>query len=475
MSRVLKSAKWTTFATVFNVSITMLQLSILARVFDSAIFGQYAILNVAIEIFSAVSLGGISTYLIFKRDISAKGYNTVYFIALGTGIVSMCIMYLISPHLLSLFGYEHLSNLLQVLCVLLVINSISAQYESLAIRDFKHNIVAIIDITSRSVGFLVAMLTIEMELLCLVFSAMSHSVTRMFLLAVTAHSKERLTLELSLSDAKLIYNYGIYNIGSQFLNITRRQIDTIILAATIGASELGIYHVVKQLAARPGQALQPIVRKLTLPLFSENQDEPAHLRMTYIHTLRVLCFILASLYAPLVIFSEELIQFLLGPIYSEHYWVLTILGVFWFVRIAAPTAMGILIQSTGNTKIGFIWNVFTLPLSIVFMLIAARFGIYGLCLGLLLLQLILLPLSTKFVVKKVIDVNYLDIATPVILLFSLLAIPLLLVKFVPLPEYMYNYSIAPLALYGLIHLVLLFCLYKKVSYIRSSIDTLKKA
>lgn len=476
MSRVFKSAKWNSISTATTIIISMLQLMILTRQLPIEVFGQFAVLNLIIIIFTSLSLGGISNYLIYKNNLSQQGKNSVYFLALCLGIFCMVSAYILSPYILMLFGYSSLSEILKILSVLLLISAISAQYQALAIKIFAHKATSQIDIFSNLIGFSLAMLTINLELMCLVIATIGTAISRMLLLMICFSSKINLSTNISIKEVKLAFDYGKYNIGGQLLNIIRQQVDMLILSIMLPVNELGVYHVIKQLASRPGQAIQPILSKIAMPLFSEKQNSLINLKRSYLDMLITFSFILAFIYTPLIILSEPIIFILFGQKYVEYHLVLTLLSCFWYVRVSGPTTMGALIQATGKTKLTFYWNLALLPISVVVMLSAASHGIYAVGFALLFLQLFLLPLSNQLIVRKVIDVKTKEQLIATLMIISLFLFPLIVIKG------FYNYfdlglisSLSAIILAGTSQIIVAVILYKKIPFFKEPLTRLKKA
>lgn len=476
MARVIKSIKWTTASTACNIFFTMLQLSILTRFFETATFGEYAVLNLSIEIFSAVSLGGISTYLVHRKDISSRGRNTVFYLALTTGLISFLIVSALAHTILSLFSYSYLSIYLELLAVLLIIHAISAQYEAVAIISYEHSKLARVEITSRIIAFVVAMLTIEFQLMCLVIAAITHSLTKMLFLMLSFSEVSKLKFEFEKAEAKRAWRYGIYNIGSQFLNLIRRQVDILILAMTLNTSELGIYHVLRQLAARPGQSLQPIIRRVTMPLMSEVQNNSEKLRQLYYDTFVSFSFVMSFLYVPLIVFSSAITLLFFGDKYVSYHQILGLLSIFWFVRIVAPTTMGTLVQSTGHTHLTFYWNIAMLPMSVIVMYVSSLNGIYSLCIALIIFQLMLFFLANELITKKIIKTSFTILTKLLIVTFGPFLFANLIFAFIMFDNgNSWIQAFVELSVSGLMSVLIFSILYLRNVTIGASIRRLKKA
>jgi O-antigen/teichoic acid export membrane protein len=92
----------------------MIQLAVLARILAPSVFGQFAVINMVMEIFVAFALGGISNFLIFRQDADQSTNNAIYYLALGIGSVFSVVFYLVTPILATALGYEEIIQELKV-------------------------------------------------------------------------------------------------------------------------------------------------------------------------------------------------------------------------------------------------------------------------------------------------------------------------------------------------------------------------
>ncbi|CAA0358003.1 membrane hypothetical protein [Alteromonas infernus] len=96
MSRIVSATSWTTLATIVNLLLTMAQLAILVRILAPAVFGQFAVVNMVIEVFVAFALGGISNFLVYKKNADQPTSNAIYFLALGIGAIFSLVLFFIN-------------------------------------------------------------------------------------------------------------------------------------------------------------------------------------------------------------------------------------------------------------------------------------------------------------------------------------------------------------------------------------------
>ena len=365
---------WTTSSTIISLGILLGQLAILTRYFDPAVFGQFAIINLFIEIFTVLALGGISNFLIFKRDISHNGQNTIFALAILIGFSAFLIMYLLAPVITAAMGYPDLAEPLRVVTLLVPISALLAQYQAVALKEFSHPSEAKVDIVSRILAFGIAMATIPMGLFCLIFSMVSYQLIKLIGMMILFSKKMNFSANFDKSVVSEAFNYGIFDLGGQSLN----------------------------------------------------NDNPEQLQQVYLDFFLIQGLVLAFIYAPMIIASDLITSLLFGANIAEHHWVLATLACFWFVRIAGSNLIGPLVQAVGRTKIGFYWNLWVLPPNALVMYFASSYGVEVLTGALVIFQLILFPLSNKVMINRMITVSSLHLVAMLSTLLALFIVPGLL-------------------------------------------------
>ena len=472
MSRIVSATSWTTLATVINLVLTMVQLAILVRILAPEVFGQFAVVNMVIEVFVAFALGGISNFLIYKRDADQATSNAVYYLALAIGAVFSLVLFFLAPVIASALGYEAIIQELRLATLLLVVSSLSSQYQAVGMKHFKHQRIAQIDIFAKIISFGFAISFPELELLCLVGAVVIYQLLKLIGFMVFLGNYVNLSLSINSSIYKEAFNYGIFDFGSQALNIIRKQLDVMILAITLPSSEMGIYHVIKQLASRPAQALQPIIGKVALPAFAEVKEDKNKLQAVYKDLYSLQLFVLAFIYVPIMIASELVTNLFLGVEYVEYSLVLTILASFWFVRVGCSNLVGPLVQSTGFTKRNFMWNIYVLIPNALVIYVSSLYGVEMLVLSMAVFQLLLFPIINYIFIFFITGVNFAYSFKSMFVLVVCFGVPLFTFYnlILPLiPDMMFLKE----SLIGLLTLIIAYVLYCQLSEVKKTINRIK--
>ena len=433
MSRIVSATSWTTLATIVNLMLTMAQLAILVRILAPAVFGQFAVVNMVIEVFVAFALGGISNFLVYKKNADQPTSNAIYFLALMIGAIFSLVLFLLTPFLATALGYESIVQELRLATVLLVISSIASQYQAVGMKNFHHQRVAQVDIFAKVLSFVFAISFSHLELLCLVGATIVYQLVRLVGFMMVLGREVNLTTKVNTAIYREAFNYGIFDFGSQALNILRRQLDVIILAVTLPSNELGVYHVIKQLASRPAQALQPIIGKVALPAFAEVKENGTRFARVYKDFFILQLFVLAIIYIPVIITSDLVTALFFGSDFVQHSWVLSILSIFWFIRVASSNLVGPLVQATGFTKRNFLWNVILLLPNTLVIYASSQYGVVALVSAMAVFQLILFPIVNYYFILFITNVSFPFSVKNMLIVVTSLSVPLAILKYFVLP------------------------------------------
>lgn len=473
MSRIVKATKWTTVSTVVTIALTILQISILTRYLEPSTYGYFAIINLAIEVFTAMALGGISSFIIYKKEISQQAKNTIFGLVIITGAIAFIFFYFVGPLLTSLLGYPILEGPMELAAILLPLSAISSQYQAIGLKSFEHDKVAKVEITAKFASFIIAINTTELGIFCLLTSYVSYYIFRLLGLMLLFSKVVDFSLKFEKSIVREAFNYGIFEFGTQTLNIVRRQLDVLILSMTLSANDLGIYHVIKQLASRPAMAVQPVVNKVALPTFSGLQENITKLKETYLDFMGAQSFVLAFFYAPIIIFSDLVAAFLLGDEYASQYIILSLLAAFWFIRVASSNLIGPIVLSSGKTKANFYWNLGIILPNIAMIYFSSSHGVMTLAIALIIFQLIVVPTANKLVVGQVLDVEatriFLNMAIP----FTIISAPLVALKLV-FEQLSIDLYLVKEAIIALLTIATFYACFKFIPSIRDGLLRLKK-
>ncbi len=422
--KAISGVKWVTISTVVNNLLQLAFISILARLLSPTDFGLMALANVVIEFSSYFIDAGFSNIIIHKQDINRVQLSSIYWLSILTGIVIYFIIFFLSPSLSVFYNNSELEPLLKLVAITFLIIPFGQQHKSLFQKELKFDTIAIIEVVSRAVSFIIGVIAAlkGLGVYALALMVLSNSLVSTIILIVKGLRNFKPAFIFSHNEIKKFYSFGFYQLGERTINYFANQFDTIIIGKLFGAGPLGVYTIAKNLVMKPAQIINPIVTKVAFPTMAKVQGDNESLKKIYLNTIRSLCSVNFPIHLGIAILAEPLTIILLGHKWYGAIILVKVLALFGMIR-STYNPVGSLILARGRADLGFFWNVFS---SIIFSGIIL-IGSYGGLLGISFAQLVaMIVLSYPFylmVIKKMIHAEYWEYHKTIIIpfLISLLA------------------------------------------------------
>jgi len=215
--------------------------------------------------------------------------------------------------------------------------------------------------------------------------------------------------------------------------VIRKELDTLLIGKFLGTELLGIYSVMKNLLVRPYTLINPLITNVTLPLMSKLQSTKSELKKIYLEQINALTTVNAFIYIFLGVFAFQFVLFYYGAEWREHVLSFSIIAVtYLLISIANP--VGSLVISTGRADKGFYWNVSVLIIYTIALFIGVQFGLLGLCLSILVCQIVLFYPNYVYLVKSLTGSKFSEylvaVLKPAGLMFVSIVLPYLVTQYV---------------------------------------------
>lgn len=386
---ILNGLKWTSLSSIIIAILQIIQISILARYLSSEDFGLMAIVMVVIGFCKIFSDMGISNAIIHHEYNTTIQLSSLYWLNILIGFFLFFLISLLSPLISSFYNEPKLTELIILLSMSFIIQSFGNQYKILFQKELNFNIIAKIEISSNIISFLTAIILVLSDngIYSLVFSSLMNITITSLLFLFFGRKNHIPQLIFSIKEIKQYLNFGAYQTGQSTLNYFNSQFDVILIGKLLGTEALGVYSIVKQLAMRPAQIINPIITKITFPVLAKLQDNRDKLKDVYLKTIYYVTLINFPIYALLSILSEPIILILFGKEWEDAIPILRILAIYFMIR-SIGNPIGSLVMAKGKVHLEFWWNVgmfLIFPLSIYG---GSYWGINGVAVSLTLLMII---------------------------------------------------------------------------------------
>ena len=397
----VKATKWTTIATLLKTFFQIIQLVILARYLSVESFGLVALVMVVIGFAQIFIDMGISNAIIHKQEVNEIQLSSLYWLNIIFGLILTIVVSSLSPYISSFYSENRLTELIIILSWTFFINSIGNQHRVLLKKNLEFGVVSKIEIFGVFTSFIVSVVLaiLGFEAYSLVYATLISSIflnISFFLFGIKIHKPRFL---FNYSEIRYFLNFGLYQMGQNFIVYFNNQFDVIIIGKLLGTESVGAYNLIKQLVMRPSQVISPIVTNVSFPVMAKVQNDNVSIRRIYLKIISYLTTVNFPIYILMIVFAEPLINVLIGKQWVEYATLFQILSCYAIVRlISSPSGSLILVK--GRPEIGLWWSIVSFLFTPLAIIIGINWNEVGASFALLLYQFIFLIPNWYFIIYK---------------------------------------------------------------------------
>ncbi|MBP1645094.1 MAG: polysaccharide biosynthesis protein [Bacteroidetes bacterium] len=373
---------------------------IIARLLFPSDYGLIGMLAIFMALAQTFTDGGLSNALIQKKDRNETDYSTVFYFNIIIGIFLALIFFLSSGIIANFYAMPKLKLVIQVMSVNLIILAFQViQKTILTIKiDFKTQAKAsLISVAiGGAIGIVMAYKGFGVWALVAQFTAINLFQTSLF----WYFEKWRPKLIFSKSSFTRLFGFGSKILLANLIHTIYLNLYTLVIGKRFSATDLGYYTRADQFAQFPSSNITGILWRVTYPIMSSIQDDNDKLKLVYREYIRLSAFIVFPLMIGLAAVAEPLIVFILTKKWIGIVPILQIISIYYmFYPINAIHQN--LMQVKGRSDLFLRLEIVKKIIGIALLFISLPFGMYALCLSLIVYALINLALNTYFASKLV--------------------------------------------------------------------------
>ena len=388
--------------------VTVLQfitLAVLARLLSPADFGLMGMTMVVISFAQAFADMGLSNAIIQRQDVEEDHLSSFFWINAFSGIVLFACVLLFRPIVILYFKQPSLSNYLLFAAFIFLITPVGQIFTALLRKQLKFKILSKIEIACTTVysvtaiGFALA----KFGVLSLIFGQLVQSLFALIIYFIIFRKTWLPRFHLSIKEIKSYFSFGFFQMGERVVNYIRANIDYIIIGRFLGPEALGFYTLAYQIITFPMSKINPIITRVAFPVFSKVQHDNDLMRKGYCKVISFLSMISFPLLAGMFVIATEFITLVYGAKWEPSIIIVQIfclVGMIW--SLCDP--IGSVLLSKGRADIGFYWNIFAAIVSALAIIAGVNWGIKGVALAILSLQIpfffIIQPIVNKLIDLK---------------------------------------------------------------------------
>jgi len=284
---------------------------ILARLLQPEEFGLVAMLSVFIAVAQALLESGFGAALIQRKHLTAADQSSVFYFNICISVLLAALLCAAAPAIGTFYSQPELIPITRAMTLVLVINGFAAVQNALMTRqlDFRKQTVIAVISSAGSGGVGLTLAWRGYGVWSLVVQQIAASVVRASLYwALNAWRPKWL---FSVQSLRELFAFGSRVVASRLLNTFFDNLYPLIIGKLFPVATLGFYNRAHTFQGTIAQSLGAIANRVTFPVFSRLQDDPARMRSGLRKALNASAFIQFPAMIGLAVIAKPLVLLLL--------------------------------------------------------------------------------------------------------------------------------------------------------------------
>jgi teichuronic acid exporter len=303
---------WSSIESFASQFISLIVGIILARMLTPKEFGLIGMVTIFIAVSQSFLESGFSNALIRKKDCTQTDYSTVFFFNLAAGVIFFIVLFISAPAISNFFKEPELKTIVQVLALVLIIDSLTIIQRTILIRrvDFKlQTRISVISSTGSGL-FAIILAWKGFGVWSLVGLTLAKESLNSFLLWLW--NQWRPALVFSMSSFRELFSFGSKLLVSGLLDTIYRNIYFFIIGKYFSVQELGYFTRAYQFNTASSQSITGIMSRVTFPILAQMQDNPVMLKEGYRKMIKSIMLITFVIMLGMAAIAEPMIISLIG-------------------------------------------------------------------------------------------------------------------------------------------------------------------
>ncbi len=403
--QAVSGVKWSGVSMGAVTTFQFVTLAVLARLLSPSDFGLMGMIMVVIGFAQAFADMGLSNAIIQRQKVEEDHLSSFFWINVFTGIILFVFILLCRPIAVFYFKQSSLSDYLIFAAFIFLITPVGQIFTTLLRKQLKFKALSKIEIAGTAVYSVTAIgfAFSKFGVLSLIFGQLVRSLVTVIIYFIIFRKTWLPRFHFSIKEIKSYLSFGAFQMGERAVNYLSANIDYIIIGRFLGPAALGFYTLAYQIVIFPLTKINPIITRVAFPAFSKIQDDNSRMKRGYCKVVNYISMISFPMLTGMIVVAPEFIRLVYGPKWEASIIILQILclvGV--FKSLGNP--IGSVLLAKGRADIGFYWNVFAVIAVTIAVIVGANWGIVGVAIAILILQVplffIIQPIVNKLIELK---------------------------------------------------------------------------
>ena len=360
--------------------VQLLAVVLLARLLTPADYGLVAMVMAILGIAEIVRDFGLSAAAVQARTISEDQRINLFWVNTALGLALTIAALAVAPLVAALYDEPRLTPLAMALAPTFLLNGLSTQLRADLNRQLRFGGLVVSETTGQALGLAVGVVLALAGAgsWALAGQQVAAALVTLTVLAIVARWRPR-WYRRGVAIRPLL-SFGADIVGAQLIGYVSKNVDTVIIGTTLGASALGLYNRAFQLLTLPLSQINAPSNRVALPVLSRLQDDGPRFSSYLLAGQTVMLHVVVAIFSLAGALAVPLVAVVLGPQWAEAAPLFQILAVAGVFQTAGYSAYWVFL-SKGLTRSHLYWQLASRPFFIAVVLVGSLWGLTGVAAG----------------------------------------------------------------------------------------------
>ena len=324
-ARALSGLNWAFLTAGSQAGLSLAITMTLARLLTPEHFGQLAIALVFLTLADTAVRRGLGPALVQRLHLSRHHLSTGFALSLGGGLLFAALLFGIAPRLANLIGEPGIAPILGALSLAVALTGAGVVSEHVLRRELRFRALMVAAVVSQGVSGVasVALAALGYGVWALVVGSLVRQAVFSAVVIVCAPPPNPLRARASAAADLLRTGVGFSLIA--LLNVLSARGIHLVIAAVLGAAQLGLYTRARSLADAPTR-IAPALRDVLMPAMARRQTATGRLRSVHAKGSEILSLAVLPFGMFLIVAAPEIVAVILGEQWAGAVPVLRVLA-----------------------------------------------------------------------------------------------------------------------------------------------------
>jgi PST family polysaccharide transporter len=349
-------------------------ISLLSRFLTPTEFGLFALIFFLTNFVQIFADFGLRAALVQRKDVTETELHTAFWTSLALGAVLGGLLFLAAHPIAALFGEPQLAPYVRMIAPIFLPIALQGVPLSLLEREFRFQRIASAELAAGAAGAAVAVGLAWSGASVMALISQQYVIVLVTALTYFFSVRWRPRPVWSLDALRPLLGYSGYITLAGVVGFISGSADRPIVGARISPADLGYLTLAQQILISPVRTITTAIRRVTFPIMSAIQTEPARVASGYLTTLHATFLVMGPICFGILALAEPITAILLGPQWGPVATVLGVLSVYTLIGTVFELNNAIF-SARGMARFQFCWSAMTATVNIATLYVAAGFGL----------------------------------------------------------------------------------------------------